>query len=97
MLERNDDSRSSFTKLAESIPNNLKNLPTTLNISLMKTAGDASKVGGSAASGFSKVLNPLAGSRSSKRMTGTLVSEYRPEIEASEIYTNGNRYEGQKK
>lgn len=30
-------------------------------------------------------------------MTGTLVSEYRPEIEVSEIYTNGNRYEGQKK
>ncbi len=36
MLERNDDSRPSFTKLTESLPSNLKNLPSTMNISLMK-------------------------------------------------------------
>jgi hypothetical protein len=39
MLERNDDSRPSFVKLAEGLPSNFKNLPSTLNISLMRTAG----------------------------------------------------------
>lgn len=80
MLERNDDSRPSFVKLADSLPSNFKNLPTTLNISLAKTLGEnnqASRVSGTS-NGFSKVLNPLSNSRSSKRMTGTLVSEYRP-------------------
>lgn len=72
MLERDDDSRPSFVKLADSLPSNLRTLPTTLNISLMKPLenGDSK----SQVSGFSKVLNPLGGSRSSKRMQGTLVS-----------------------
>jgi hypothetical protein len=30
-------------------------------------------------------------------MQATIASEYRPDIENSEVYTNGNRYEGQKK
>ena len=47
--------------------------------------------------GFSKVLNPINNTRYSKKMGGTLVSEYRPNIETSEVYTNGNRYEGEKR
>lgn len=35
MLERNDDSRPSFTKLAENLPTNIKNLPTTINLSVV--------------------------------------------------------------
>ena len=72
MLERDDDSRPSFVKLAESLPSNLRTLPTTLNISLMKPSegGDSR----SQVSSFSKVLNPLGSSRASKRMQGTLVS-----------------------
>ncbi len=30
--------------------------------------------------GFSKVLNPVANTRFSKKMGGTLVSEYRPNV-----------------
>lgn len=76
MLERNDDSRPSFTKLAESLPSNLKNLPSTMNISLMKSLDGTqnTKILGSSANGFSKVLNPLVASRSSKRMQGTLAA-----------------------
>lgn len=33
--------------------------------------------------GFSKVLNPINNTRYSKKMGGTLVSEYRPNIETS--------------
>ncbi len=29
--------------------------------------------------------------------TTTLVSEYRPNVDSSEVYTNGNMYTGQKK
>lgn len=36
MLERSEDSRPSFKKLADSLPSNMKNLPTTMNISVMK-------------------------------------------------------------
>ena len=36
MLERSEDSRPSFKKLADSLPSNMKNLPTTMNISFMK-------------------------------------------------------------
>ena len=36
MLERSEDSRPSFKKLADSLPTNMKNLPTTMNISFMK-------------------------------------------------------------
>ena len=37
MLERSEDSRPSFKKLADSLPSNMKNLPTTMNISMMKS------------------------------------------------------------
>lgn len=75
MLERNDDSRPSFVKLADSLPTNFKNLPTTLNISLMKTQGEngQSKTLTNTTNSFSKVLNPLVVGQS-KRMNGTLVS-----------------------
>jgi hypothetical protein len=92
MLERSEDSRPSFKKIADSLPANLKNLPTTMNISFMKNSvaplmagksqfgtGGASKF---SSQGFSKVLNPI-NSKGSKRMSGTLVSEYRPVIETS--------------
>ncbi len=36
MLERSEDSRPSFKKIADSLPSNLKNLPATMNISVMK-------------------------------------------------------------
>lgn len=70
-----------------------------MNISLMKSLDGAqnTKILGNSTNGFSKVLNPLAASRNSKRMQGTLVAEYRPQIEVSEVYTNGNRYQGQNK
>lgn len=66
-----------------------------MNISLMK--GETKILGNQNVSqfnsnGFSKVLNPLNNTRMSKRLTGTLVSEYRPNVETSEVYTNGNRY-----
>jgi hypothetical protein len=79
MLERNDDSRPSFTKLSESLPTNLKNLPATLNISLMKNNGaktNASMTQGSkflanSTANYSKVINPLSNSRSSSRRMQT--------------------------
>ncbi len=84
MLERNDDSRPSFVKLADSLPTNLKNLPSTLNLSIMKTQieNGQSKTLTNTGSSFAKVLNPLVVGQS-KRMNGTLVSEYRPEVEVS--------------
>jgi len=78
MLERNEDSRPSFTKLAQGLPNNLKNLPNTMSISLMKgeskILGKNQSVSQFNSNGFSKVLNPLNNTRTSKRLTGTLVS-----------------------
>jgi len=83
MLERNDDSRPSFTKLAESLPTNLKNLPATLNISLMKNNGprtsasmsQGSKFLANSTANYSKIVNPLSNSRSStKRMQTSLAS-----------------------
>jgi len=90
MLERSEDSRPSFKKIADSLPANLKNLPTTMNISFMKNSvaplmAGKSQFGGASkfsSQGFSKVLNPM-NSKASKRMSGTLVSEYRPVIETS--------------
>jgi uroporphyrinogen-III synthase len=35
MLERNEDSRPSFKKLAENLPTNIKNLPSTINLSVV--------------------------------------------------------------
>jgi hypothetical protein len=35
MLERNDDSRPSFTKLAENLPTNIKNLSQTISLSVV--------------------------------------------------------------
>lgn len=35
MLERNDDSRPSFTKLASNLPSTVKNLPTSINLSVV--------------------------------------------------------------
>ena len=35
MLERNDDSRPSFTKLVENLPTNIKNLPGSINLSVV--------------------------------------------------------------
>jgi hypothetical protein len=89
MLERNDDSRPSFTKLAGSLPTNLKNLPATLSISLMKDNGSkrsnslsqGSKFLANSTANYSKVVNPLSNSRSStRRMQTSLASEYRPDI-----------------
>jgi hypothetical protein len=102
MLERSEDSRPSFKKIADALPANMKNLPTTMNISVMKNEG---RLGGNTVfpgskfqtQGFSKVLNPINNTKIGKRMSGTLVSEYRPMVETSEVYTNGNRYEGEKK
>lgn len=82
MLERNEDSRPSFAKLEATLPTNLKNLPTTMSISLMK--GGNNNLGQSTSkfmnstltNNFSKVKSPLSESRGSKR--GTLTSEYRP-------------------
>ena len=84
MLERNEDSRPSFKKLSDTLPSNLKNLPSTMNISMMKSeskflsgVNPGSKVN---TQGFSKVLNPINNSKFSKKMSGTLVSEYRPNV-----------------
>ena len=82
MLERSEDSRPSFKKLADSLPSNMKNLPTTMNISVMKNeskfSGGRSSFAGSkmmnSQQGFSKVLNPINNSRFGKKSTGTLVS-----------------------
>ncbi|MFM7855065.1 MAG: hypothetical protein ACKO96_24850, partial [Flammeovirgaceae bacterium] len=67
-----------FTKLAQGLPNNLKNLPSTMSISLMKgdtkLSGLNQNVSQFSSNGFSKVLNPLNNTRTSKRLTGTLVS-----------------------
>lgn len=35
MLERNDDSRPSFTKLAENLPTNIKNLSQNISLSVV--------------------------------------------------------------
>lgn len=84
MLERSEDSRPSFKKIADSLPSNLKNLPATMNISVMK--GESKFLAGSNqgsqfnSNGFSKVLNPINNTRFSKKMGGTLVSEYRPNV-----------------
>jgi hypothetical protein len=60
-----------------------------MNISLMKN-GETKILSGTSgvsqfgsSNGFSKVLNPLNNTRISKKMSGTLVSEYRPNVEAS--------------
>lgn len=47
-----------------------------MNISLMKSLDGAqnTKILGNSTNGFSKVLNPLAASRNSKKMQGTLVA-----------------------
>jgi hypothetical protein len=47
-----------------------------MNISLMKPSEGTqnTKILGTSTNGFSKVLNPLSVSRSSKRMQGTLVA-----------------------
>lgn len=46
----------------------------------------------------SRMISPTIINRSQRKMqTTTLASQYRPPIDASEVYTNGNRYEGQKR
>lgn len=35
MIERNDDSRPSFKKLCENLPTNIKNLPQSINLSVV--------------------------------------------------------------
>lgn len=58
-----------------------------MNISVMK--GDSkflsntNQLSSYNPNGFSKVLNPINNTRYSKKMGGTLVSEYRPNIETS--------------
>ena len=60
----------------------MKNLPTTMNISVMKNesnfSGGRSSFAGSkmmsSQQGFSKVLNPINNSRFGKKSSGTLVS-----------------------
>lgn len=83
MLERNDDSRPTFSKLADTLPSNFKNLPSTMNISLMKSsqAKSSAAMGASkfsmGSSAMSKVVSPLSNSRS-KKPPGSLASQYRP-------------------
>lgn len=49
-------------------------------------------------SGYTKLISPIAISKVDRKMHATtLASEYRPNVDASEIYTNGNQYTGQKK
>ena len=95
MLERSSHSRPSFTKLAQQIPSTIKDLPQSISLSVVKSnkpslISNSSSRFLSSSTRFSKVVNPL--SSSAKSNTGMLVSEYRPEIDATEIYTNGNKY-----
>ena len=72
MLERNDDSRVSFTKLSENLPTNIKTLPQTMNISMMK--GTQPYQGNSKLlppTGYSKLINPIAISKNERKMHST--------------------------
>lgn len=53
MLERNEDSRLTFTQLADKLPTNIKTLPTNIQLSVMKPAFDTKF------SALTKVKNPI--------------------------------------
>ena len=57
MLERNEDSRLSFTQLAEKLPTNVKILPKNIQLSVMKhnTGGFDSKY----STNTGKIRNPI--------------------------------------
>lgn len=58
-MERNEDSRLSFTQLAEKIPTNVKILPKSIQLSVMRP----SVAGLEGKGGQTKVRNPVMESR----------------------------------
>lgn len=104
MLERNDDSRPSFKKLCDNLPTNIKNLPQSINLSVVgRTTQHITKETGQRTKilppvGYTKTIIPKPLDPSERNMHQTsLAAEYRPTVNASEVYTNGNMYTGQKK
>ena len=105
MVERNEDSRHSFTHLCENLPTNIKNLPmSSINLSVVGRTTDhinketQFKTKVLPPIGYSKHIAPVPLKGEDRTMHQTsLASEYRPVVNSSEVYTNGNMYTGQKK
>ncbi len=71
-----------------------------VTLSVMKSAkqSQANKTKILPPSGYSKLINPTAISKDERKMhESTLASEYRPQMDETELYTNGNMFMGQKK